>query len=247
MVSVTLYEVLGIAQDADAQAVKSALRAQLRATHPDTTGVDSHVQFDLVRRAGDVLTDPERRAAYDASLTAPASDPWAPSPAPRTPRPPQPAAGWPPPPAQQAPPTAPEPQWVDPGGLNASRNTAIWLAAAAVLIIAGHLLTFVSDRESSQLLLLGAAAAAITGAVTWRRGGWALKPMLVVNAGAVMLALLVASRGASDGLLLEHLAEPRSWVPAAGVLLVTAGIDAATWRLTSRRRVLYRWETPGEE
>ncbi|NKY05979.1 J domain-containing protein, partial [Cellulomonas hominis] len=75
----TYYDVLGVSPGADAAAIKRAFAAQRRATHPDTTGVASHVQFDLVQRAGEVLTDPVRRAAYDASLSARA-DPWAPGP-----------------------------------------------------------------------------------------------------------------------------------------------------------------------
>lgn len=88
MDGLTYYDVLGVVRDADEQTVRRAFRSQQRATHPDTTGVDSHVQYDLVMRAGQTLTDPAKRAAYDATLadaqapeSAPEPEPPAPDPA----------------------------------------------------------------------------------------------------------------------------------------------------------------------
>lgn len=61
-----LYEILGIANDASEQQVRAACRRILTQVHPDHGGSDA--LFRVVYRAYSVLTDPERRAAYDASL-----------------------------------------------------------------------------------------------------------------------------------------------------------------------------------
>ncbi|WP_251153715.1 J domain-containing protein [Cellulosimicrobium sp. Marseille-Q4280] len=249
MVDLTYYDVLGIERGADEQTVRRAVRAQQRATHPDTTGVNSHVQYDLVMRAGQTLTDPAKRAAYDASLDAPA-DPWATS-APAAPQPAAPAwgpgayaAG--PRPAAPAPEPEPEPQWTDPGGPNARRNTTIWLAAGGTLALAGVLVASILYPTMAPVTLLAALALSAVGAFTWRRGGWTLKPMLVTNAAIVALALMLAATDPTGGPPLEHMARLDAWDGSIGLLLVLIGIDAATVRLTVRRRALYEW-TPVEQ
>ena len=70
MADLTLYDVLGIEPGADDQTVRRAFRAQQRATHPDTTGQSSHVQYDLVTKAGQTLTDPAKRATAVAEVDA---------------------------------------------------------------------------------------------------------------------------------------------------------------------------------
>lgn len=67
----TLYEIVGVAPDASAEEIDLACnerRAQLSAeASPDTS------TLALVRHAREVLTDPERRAAYDARIAAAAA------------------------------------------------------------------------------------------------------------------------------------------------------------------------------
>lgn len=59
------YEVLNIHRDASTLEVRAAYRRRAFATHPDRGG--STAEFEAVSRAHEVLTDPERRAKYDAT------------------------------------------------------------------------------------------------------------------------------------------------------------------------------------
>lgn len=243
MADLTYYDVLGIERDADEQTVRRAVRAQQRATHPDTTGVNSHVQYDLVMRAGQTLTDPAKRAAYDASLDAPAN-PWATSPQQAPPTPPA-APVWGPgvyaASPQPAPDPEPEPSWTDPGGLNARRNTTIWLAAGGALALAGVLVASIVHPTMAPFTLAAALVLAGFGIFTWRRGGWTLKPMIVTNVVVVALALMLAATDPAGGPPLEHMARLDAWDGSIGLLLAVIGVDAATVRLTVRRRALYEW------
>lgn len=254
MDGLTYYDVLGVARDADDQTVRRAYRAQQRATHPDTTGVDSHVQYDLVMKAGQTLTDPAKRAAYDQALDAPA-DPWATAPQPAPAPPPGPAQPvWGPStyaagqqPTAPTAPVEPEPEpWVDPGGPNARRNTIIWLAVGGALTLAGILIAAIVHPTLAPFTLAAAVALAIVGTFTWRRGGWTLKPMLVTNAVVAALAVMVAATGPDGSSPLEQMAQLSSWTGSIGLLVALVGVDLATVRLTMRRRVLYEW-TPVEQ
>ncbi len=61
------YQVLGVARDADAAAVKKAFRRLARKYHPDVSKeADAQARMSEVNEAYAVLSDPERRAAYDA-------------------------------------------------------------------------------------------------------------------------------------------------------------------------------------
>ena len=61
------YQVLGVAPDATADAVKKAYRQLARKYHPDVSKeVDAAARMSEVNEAYAVLSDPERRAAYDA-------------------------------------------------------------------------------------------------------------------------------------------------------------------------------------
>jgi curved DNA-binding protein CbpA len=64
-VNLDLYDDLGLARGADAEAVKAAYRASAKREHPDRGGDDK--RFDRIQRAYDVLGDPQRRARYDAT------------------------------------------------------------------------------------------------------------------------------------------------------------------------------------
>ena len=61
------YDVLGVARDADARAVKDAFRALAMKYHPDRNkAADAEARFKEIAEAYAVLSDPEKRAAYDA-------------------------------------------------------------------------------------------------------------------------------------------------------------------------------------
>ena len=62
----THYEILGVSNHASAEQIRSAYRALVQRVHPDgggTAGV-----FDFVQQAYEVLSDPDKRRAYDAHL-----------------------------------------------------------------------------------------------------------------------------------------------------------------------------------
>jgi molecular chaperone DnaJ len=66
MVSQDLYDTLGVSQDADADAIKKAYRKLARQYHPDVNpDPASKEKFGEVSRAYEVLSDPQKRAAYD--------------------------------------------------------------------------------------------------------------------------------------------------------------------------------------
>ncbi|SIO57834.1 molecular chaperone DnaJ/curved DNA-binding protein [Singulisphaera sp. GP187] len=61
------YEVLGVARDATADAIKKAYRTQARKYHPDVNPGDKKAEsrFKEVQQAYDILSDPEKRALYN--------------------------------------------------------------------------------------------------------------------------------------------------------------------------------------
>ncbi|TXH46242.1 MAG: J domain-containing protein [Desulfurellales bacterium] len=65
----TLYEALGVARDATDDDLRSAYRAAAKQWHTDTNH-DAYAadEFNVVREAYSVLSDPEMRAKYDAGL-----------------------------------------------------------------------------------------------------------------------------------------------------------------------------------
>jgi DnaJ-class molecular chaperone len=65
----TLYQVLQIASDAGPEVVEAAYRALARIYHPDNLQTGNHDRFVEIKQAHEVLTDPQKRAAYDLQLT----------------------------------------------------------------------------------------------------------------------------------------------------------------------------------
>jgi len=61
------YEVLDVPRDADARTIKNAFRQLARRYHPDTsTEPDAEQRFKEIAEAYGVLSDPAKRASYDA-------------------------------------------------------------------------------------------------------------------------------------------------------------------------------------
>ncbi|MEX2420108.1 MAG: DnaJ C-terminal domain-containing protein [Acidimicrobiia bacterium] len=61
------YQVLGVERDASQEEIKKAFRQLARETHPDANNGDrgTEERFRVIAEAYEVLSDPQRRAAYD--------------------------------------------------------------------------------------------------------------------------------------------------------------------------------------
>jgi hypothetical protein len=67
----TLYQVLGLAPDADGESIKTAYRALARRLHPDVSGGDTAASAERlveVNSAYETLSNADARAAYDREL-----------------------------------------------------------------------------------------------------------------------------------------------------------------------------------
>lgn len=62
----TLYETLGVPPDAKPATVKAAWRRRSQATHPDKSNGNAE-EFNRIQKAYNVLSDPLKRAEYDAT------------------------------------------------------------------------------------------------------------------------------------------------------------------------------------
>ena len=77
------YDVLGVRREAATLEVRGAYLALARLHHPDRHGGDT-TRMQALNEAWAVLGDPQRRAAYDRGLDAPAPRPEPHRPPPRT-------------------------------------------------------------------------------------------------------------------------------------------------------------------
>ncbi|MFB6177547.1 MAG: DnaJ domain-containing protein, partial [Halobaculum sp.] len=60
------YEVLGVSRDASEEEIKQAYRQKATEYHPDVSDdPDAEEKFKKVKKAKEVLTDEEKRQAYD--------------------------------------------------------------------------------------------------------------------------------------------------------------------------------------
>ncbi len=70
------YKILGIARNATAQEIKKAYRRLAFKYHPDHNHEpEAEENFKKINEAYEVLTNPEKRAAYDARLASYAQSP----------------------------------------------------------------------------------------------------------------------------------------------------------------------------
>src|SRR5262245_49211145 len=60
------YDILGVPRGADDEEIKKAFRKQAQQWHPDVnTSAEADVRFKEINEAYQVLSDPQRRQAYD--------------------------------------------------------------------------------------------------------------------------------------------------------------------------------------
>lgn len=62
------YQTLGIAVNANEKEIRKAYKALCQKHHPDKTGKEGTAFFLKIRKAYDVLVDPQRRVVYDQGL-----------------------------------------------------------------------------------------------------------------------------------------------------------------------------------
>lgn len=70
MVTKTLYEVLGVSEDASEEEIRSAFRRLAKKYHPDVADIDkerAEEVFKNIAAAYDVLSNPAQRRVYDQS------------------------------------------------------------------------------------------------------------------------------------------------------------------------------------
>lgn len=63
--NIDLYEILGVSRDASEEEVKKAFRQKARTFHPDNKETGNEEKFKEINQAYEVLSDPQKRAAYD--------------------------------------------------------------------------------------------------------------------------------------------------------------------------------------
>jgi Mce-associated membrane protein len=159
----TWYDVLGVSRDATPEEIKTAWRLTTDKFEPGS----GSGQFRMFSEAADVLLDPARRAAYDASLGTPLSEPVAePAPEPvaepsdEVPAAAEPAEEPPPAPApEDAAESAPAPRRAASRGLFVATALLAILAVAAVVIAGWYALKVRQDGQVADARIQAPAAA----------------------------------------------------------------------------------------
>ncbi len=70
------YEILQVSSNADRDTIDRVYRLLARRYHPDNNGTGDPVKFDALTKAFRVLSDPEKRAAYDAKYSNSQANRW---------------------------------------------------------------------------------------------------------------------------------------------------------------------------
>lgn len=152
----TLYDVLGVSRDASREEIRKAWRESADRFEPGEGG--STKQFRLFNEAAEVLLDPERRKAYDATLGEETEGTDDPAPAGKVPGPPMPGA------SSAAAPEAvsPTPDARAPWGPQTTSTTTSTTAPSSL-----------SSKMLTLLILFGILAAAAVGLGAWKGSqGW---------------------------------------------------------------------------
>lgn len=68
------YEILHVARTASVREIKKAYRKLARLSHPDVNPGVGNDKFNKISEANEILSDPEKRAAYDQSIEAVLTD-----------------------------------------------------------------------------------------------------------------------------------------------------------------------------
>ncbi len=156
----SLYDVLGVRPTASpAQIVTAYRRAALR-THPDAGGSES--AFRLVNTAYQVLSDPERRRAYDRRLRSRAAEGCPGPTVPRQPGPPRQATGTAAPSPSRPPGPAPSPA-AAPAPLSGEtqrrirhRYLAMMTCCVGLFVLAGGVVRFFSVPAALAMMSVAA-------------------------------------------------------------------------------------------
>ena len=70
------YEILQVSPNADKETIERVYRLLARRYHPDNGRTGDAVKFDTLTKAYRVLSDPEKRAGYDAKYESTRADRW---------------------------------------------------------------------------------------------------------------------------------------------------------------------------
>ena len=62
------YKILGVDRSEDVEGIHTAYRRLAKQCHPDLAGVQSKEKFQGIQQAYEVLSDPDKRKHYDASI-----------------------------------------------------------------------------------------------------------------------------------------------------------------------------------
>ncbi len=71
-----LYEILQVSRNADFETIERVFRLLAKRYHPDNANTGDDVKFRALLEAYHILSDPEKRAAYDAGTEETQADRW---------------------------------------------------------------------------------------------------------------------------------------------------------------------------